>query len=116
MYTPRAALSDEIYNFLHRLPQLGRIVIFADGGHSPIPEIDHSNLRAMLDESHSQKRSAPFMEREDMGPFVKDWKRSAPVNALLALDRFLNKHEVKLPPQLPRVVIAVTARHILPAR
>jgi hypothetical protein len=81
-YTPGAALSDEVYDFLHRLPYIQRIVVLTErrGEGFRNDLVDNQNLQAMLDDLFEQseraragvqrgeKQALPSLSREDMGP------------------------------------------------
>ncbi|MCE7979991.1 MAG: CHAT domain-containing protein [Caldilinea sp. CFX5] len=56
-YTPQATLSDEIYDFLHRLPQLKRIVVLGEGAEQTLPRLDQDNLNAILEERSGDRTS-----------------------------------------------------------
>jgi hypothetical protein len=49
-YTPGGSLSGEVYDFLHRLPGICRIIILSARPDRNLPTMDHQNLEAMLDE------------------------------------------------------------------
>jgi hypothetical protein len=115
-YTPNAAVGDEIYDFLHRLPGLGRIVVFTERPGEGLRDLDRQNLEAMLDDSLEQGRSSPFFERQDMGPHelalfdstdgARD-DRFKWAGRWLELNVWLREKEQKLDGRFANVVIVV---------
>jgi hypothetical protein len=78
-YTPSAFLSDELYDFLHRLPGIGRVIALAEPS-GTLRNLDEKNLSAMLSDHRDHGRNQPFggtepnlLRLQSPGPAVKDW-------------------------------------------
>lgn len=59
-YTPGGALNGEVYDFLHRLPGIGRIIVLCEKKSSSLPKLDLQNLKAMLDNIKQWGQVQPF--------------------------------------------------------
>ncbi|MCC5600633.1 CHAT domain-containing protein [Nostoc favosum] len=64
-YTPQGALGDEIYDFLHRLPELGRVILLCEEEGSGFPKLDRRNIQALLDERWESQQVPSFLGKQD---------------------------------------------------
>jgi hypothetical protein len=116
-YTPDAALGDEVYDFLHRLPGIGRIVVLCEG--QGLRELDKSNLTAMLEDSFDLGRSSPFTAKEDVRLLTLQMSKPArregrigyweSARTWLNLEKKLSANEPRTPYRFSRIIIVVPA-------